>query len=44
MSTSRLDETIQDLIASGTPLENLSIHKPNLEDLFIKLTGSSLRV
>jgi ABC-2 type transport system ATP-binding protein len=24
-------------------LEGLSIHKPNLEDLFIKLTGSSLR-
>jgi ABC-2 type transport system ATP-binding protein len=44
MSTSRLDETIQELIASGTPLENLSIHQPNLEDLFIKLTGSSLRV
>jgi ABC-2 type transport system ATP-binding protein len=39
-----LDETIRELLSEQTNLEELSIHKPNLEDLFIKLTGSSLRV
>lgn len=38
-----LDHTIRELLAEQTNLEELSIHKPNLEDLFIKLTGSSLR-
>jgi len=38
-----LDETMKQLLAEGTDLTGLSIHKPDLEDLFIKLTGSSLR-
>lgn len=38
-----LDETMKSLLAEGTDLTGLSIHKPDLEDLFIKLTGSSLR-
>jgi ABC-2 type transport system ATP-binding protein len=38
-----LDETLKDLQKCSWNLMGLSIHKPNLEDLFIKLTGSSLR-
>lgn len=44
LSTSNLDRAMKDLLAARVNLEGLSIHKPNLEDLFIKLTGSSLRV
>lgn len=44
LSTSNLDQAMKDLLAAKVNLEGLSIHKPNLEDLFIKLTGSSLRV
>lgn len=43
MVTDNLDRTMKDLLAAKVNLEGLSIHKPNLEDLFIKLTGSSLR-
>ncbi|MEI6876419.1 MAG: ABC transporter ATP-binding protein [Spirochaetota bacterium] len=38
-----LDATMRELISAGINLEGLSIHKPDLEDLFIELTGSSLR-
>lgn len=38
-----LDQTMKSLLAEGIDLTGLSIHKPDLEDLFIKLTGSSLR-
>jgi ABC-2 type transport system ATP-binding protein len=38
-----LDETMKQLLAEGADLTGLSIHKPDLEDLFIKLTGSTLR-
>ena len=38
-----LDKTMKELLAEGTDLTGLSIHKPDLEDLFIKLTGSTLR-
>jgi len=41
--SSNLDETLRQLLAEGVDLQGLSIHKPDLEDLFIKLTGSSLR-
>jgi len=44
ISTNNLDTTMKDLLASGLNLEGLSIKKPNLEDLFLKLTGSSLRL
>jgi len=43
IQTSQLDKTLQELIQKNFDLTGLSIHKPNLEDLFIKLTGSSLR-
>ena len=43
ITSSNLDATLRSLLAEGTNLEGLSIHKPDLEDLFIKLTGSSLR-
>lgn len=41
--TDNVDESINALITSGYNLNGLSIHTPNLEDLFIKLTGESLR-
>jgi len=34
---------MKQLLAEGADLTGLSIHKPDLEDLFIKLTGSTLR-
>ncbi|HAE22144.1 MAG TPA: ABC transporter ATP-binding protein [Spirochaetaceae bacterium] len=43
LQTSNLDKSLKKLLAAKVNLEGLSIHKPNLEDLFIKLTGSSLR-
>jgi ABC-2 type transport system ATP-binding protein len=44
INSSNLDLTMKALLEANINLEGLSIHKPNLEDLFIKLTGSSLRV
>ncbi|MEI8095530.1 MAG: ABC transporter ATP-binding protein [Spirochaetales bacterium] len=44
IQSANLDVTLKELLARGVNLEGLSIHKPDLEDLFIKLTGSSLRV
>jgi ABC-2 type transport system ATP-binding protein len=41
--TDNLDTAMKDLLAARLNLHGLSIHKPDLEDLFIKLTGSSLR-
>ena len=38
-----VDATLHQLIHGGVHLEGLSIHSPDLDDLFIKLTGSSLR-
>jgi ABC-2 type transport system ATP-binding protein len=43
IQSENLDQTMRELLAEGINLEGLSIHKPDLEDLFIKLTGSSLR-
>ncbi len=43
LQTTTLDRSLKDLLAAKIDLTGLSIHKPNLEDLFIKLTGSSLR-
>jgi ABC-2 type transport system ATP-binding protein len=43
IQTENLDETMKGLLAEGLDLTGLSIHKPDLEDLFIKLTGSTLR-
>ncbi len=38
-----LDSTMKRLFEANLNMDGLSIHKPDLEDLFIKLTGSSLR-
>jgi len=38
-----VDSTLHGLIHSGVHLDGLTIHSPNLEDLFLKLTGTSLR-
>ena len=43
LQTENLDKTMKELLAEGSDLTGLSIHKPDLEDLFIKLTGSTLR-
>jgi len=42
--TDNLETGIKALLDAKVNLEGLSVHKPDLEDLFIKLTGSSLRV
>ncbi len=44
LTTTQLDDTFRSLLDLGVNLDGFSIHKPNLEDLFIKLTGSTLRV
>ena len=41
--TADLDRTMKELLMDDTNLDGLHIHKPNLEDLFLKLTGTSLR-
>jgi ABC-2 type transport system ATP-binding protein len=43
IQTENLHDTLHGLIHANIDMTGLSIHKPNLEDLFIKLTGSSLR-
>ncbi len=43
IQTSNLHETMEDLLKCRYNLTGMSIHEPNLEDLFLKLTGSSLR-
>lgn len=41
--SNNLDKTVKQLLENNRDLDGLNIHKPDLEDLFIKLTGSSLR-
>lgn len=43
IQTTTLDNTLNELIKKKFNMTDLTIHKPNLEDLFIKLTGASLR-
>ena len=43
MQTTDLDSSLKKLLAEGHDLTGMGIHKPNLDDLFIKLTGSTLR-
>jgi len=43
IGSTALDDTMKCLLEANLNLDGLSIHKPDLEDLFIKLTGSSLR-
>ena len=43
IQTARVDETVRQLSAAGVSLDGLQVHRPNLEDLFLKLTGHALR-
>ena len=43
MTTDDLDGTLKILMGAHVPLQNLRIRPPNLEDLFLELTGKELR-
>jgi ABC-2 type transport system ATP-binding protein len=43
ITTDNLDATLRTLIDAHVPLNNLRIRPPNLEDLFLELTGKELR-
>jgi ABC-2 type transport system ATP-binding protein len=43
ITTNDLDATLRMLMDSQVPLKNLRIRPPNLEDLFLELTGKELR-
>jgi len=43
IQTGQVDRTVQQLTAAGIPLDGLQVKSPNLEDLFLKLTGHALR-
>ncbi|TQV75521.1 ABC transporter ATP-binding protein [Aliikangiella marina] len=41
--SANVDQTIRTLLENEVPLEGMQVRSPNLEDLFIKLTGHQLR-
>ena len=43
ITTNDLDATLRTLMDARVPLKNLRIRPPNLEDLFLELTGKELR-
>jgi ABC-2 type transport system ATP-binding protein len=43
ITTNDLDATLRTLMEARVPLQNLRIRPPNLEDLFLELTGKALR-
>lgn len=43
IETVEIEKTIKQLIQQQLPLEGMQVRSPNLEDLFIKLTGNMLR-
>jgi ABC-2 type transport system ATP-binding protein len=43
ITTDDLDSTLRTLMDAHVPLKNLRIRPPNLEDLFLELTGKELR-
>ena len=43
ITTQQVEETISLLIAEQVSLDGLQVKSPNLDDLFLKLTGHSLR-
>ena len=43
ITTDDLDATLRTLMNAHVPLQNLRIRPPNLEDLFLELTGKALR-
>jgi ABC-2 type transport system ATP-binding protein len=43
IATQDLETTLRTLLDAHVPLKNLRIRPPNLEDLFLELTGKELR-
>jgi len=43
ITTANTEETVKMLLEKKIPISNMQIRSPNLEDLFIKLTGNQLR-
>jgi ABC-2 type transport system ATP-binding protein len=43
IQSTSVEETLQALLRGGVPLNSLRVRQPTLEDLFLKLTGHSLR-
>jgi ABC-2 type transport system ATP-binding protein len=43
ITTHDLEGTLRALLAAQVPLTNLRVRPPNLEDLFLELTGKELR-
>lgn len=43
LESTSVENTLQQLIASGAKLHSLQVRNPTLDDLFLKLTGHSLR-
>jgi ABC-2 type transport system ATP-binding protein len=43
IATQDVESTLRALMAADVPLKNLRIRPPNLEDLFLDLTGKELR-
>ncbi len=43
ITTNDLDSTLRTLMDAHVPLQSLRIRPPNLEDLFLELTGKELR-
>ena len=43
ITTHDLEGTLRTLLAANVPLSHLRIRPPNLEDLFLELTGKELR-
>ncbi|PHS13199.1 MAG: ABC transporter ATP-binding protein [Kangiella sp.] len=43
ITTQNTEETVKMLLEKTIPITNMQIRSPNLEDLFIKLTGNQLR-
>jgi ABC-2 type transport system ATP-binding protein len=41
--TNDTEKTVKMLLDKSIPINNMQIRSPNLEDLFIKLTGNQLR-
>jgi ABC-2 type transport system ATP-binding protein len=43
VETDRPEDAIRELLAAGVPLRTLQVDRPDLESVFLKLTGRSLR-
>lgn len=43
IQTTHVDNTLEKLLACGVDLSEMSVHTPNLEDVFLHLTGRKLR-